>query len=137
MCLRNIAKIYKLINEDNLFYIGSTTYDLEERLKKHKYFKNNYLTSKKLFENNKQVIIELIEEFNFESKKEILEKEKYYIEMYINDNNCVNKNLPFITDIDFKNNYSEYKKEYYKFWYQKNRDKKLEYLKQYRLNRRN
>tara|TARA_R100001086_G_scaffold189950_3_gene107543 strand:+ start:2009 stop:2422 length:414 start_codon:yes stop_codon:yes gene_type:complete len=137
MCLRNIAKIYKLINEDNLFYIGSTTYDLEERLKKHKYVKNNYLTSKKLFENNKNVIIELLEEFNFESKKEILEKEKYYIEMYINDNNCVNKNLPYITNINFKNNNTEYKKEYYKYWYQKNRERRLEYYKQYRQNRRN
>ena len=127
MSLSKSAKIYKLINENALFYIGSTKQDLNKRLLGHMYSKNNYLSSKKLFENNKKVKIELIEEFTYNCKKDILIKEKHYIQQNINNKQCMNKYIPYITDLTYSHNKNKYACEYSKSWYENNKDKKKLY----------
>ena len=92
--------IYKLkakVNplENKLVYIGSTKQGANIRLSKHKYdFKRyingkyNYVTSFDLFINYELdgVDIEVLEEFNYYNKIELLNREKYYI----NTIECVN-----------------------------------------------
>tara|TARA_R110001592_G_scaffold82916_2_gene245522 strand:+ start:220 stop:714 length:495 start_codon:yes stop_codon:yes gene_type:complete len=133
MSFSNLAKIYKLINEDNLYYIGSTKQDLNNRLSGHAYSKNNYLSSTKLFQNNKKVKIELLEEFEYNSKKDILIKEKYYIQKHINNDNCVNKTIPYITDLIYSDNVNQYAREYSKQWYKNNKEKRKLYQKEYNI----
>jgi hypothetical protein len=98
------AKIYKIIDNTNGdVYIGSTCLPLEKRLKQHqknyKYYLNekySFVTSFKILENN-DYSIELLEEFACESKIELHERERYHIE----NNKCVNRNIPNRTDKEY------------------------------------
>ena len=134
------SKIYKVICETGLIYIGSTTQTLKERLRQHK----KDVCRCKDFKNPK---IELIENYECESKKELLTKERYYIESI----ECVNNQTPLQTrkeyyiknkdrlckerkeiyeknkEVILKRN-KEYsktidRKEYYKEWRKKNAEK--------------
>ena len=95
------SKIYKIVcQKTGLIYIGSTTEQrLCKRLAKHvSDFKCKYnISSKKIIENG-DYYIELIELCNFSCKEELLKRERFYIE----NNDCVNKNIPLRS-----------KKEYY------------------------
>jgi hypothetical protein len=108
-----LSKIYKLHcileNDDEpLVYYGSTTEPyLSNRLSKHKdkyrnYLKNkyNFVTSFKLFDKYKldNVLITLIELFPCNSKVELQSRERYFIE----NNKCVNKNIPTRTDKEYR-----------------------------------
>lgn len=85
------SKIYLLTN-GLINYVGSTTRDLNIRYLEHlKKAKKKKYSSYKLFESGKPVKIELIEEFEYKNKKEIIEKEKYYI----NKIECVNIQFKF------------------------------------------
>jgi hypothetical protein len=105
-------------------YIGSTTKTLNERLQKHKYSYSRYLNGKdhntsvfKLFDkyglDNFDII--LLEEIDFNDKKELTNLEG----VYIKNNNCINRKIEGRT-----------KKE----WYNDNINSILEYQKQYRDN---
>jgi hypothetical protein len=117
------SKIYKLINTDTKdIYIGSTTRDLKIRFNEHK---SRYKTGKNpkensylLFKDNGNVIIELLENVNCKSKKELIEKEKYYIV----NNECVNKYIPSRTNKEY---YDDTKKSL--TYYHKNKEKINEY----------
>ncbi len=126
------SKVYKLINSDeSLIYIGSTTKTLEQRKKKHlinylqwKNGKNNFVTSFKLFENDKNdVNICLIETFPCQTRRQLHERERFYIECH----NCVNKVIPTRTYKEYHEDNREkiiaHKKEFYK----NNKDKWVEY----------
>ena len=108
-----LSKIYKLHcileNDDEpLVYYGSTIEPyLSTRLSKHKdkyrsYINNKYhfVTSFKLFDkygiNN--VLITLVELFPCNSKAELHSRERYFIE----NNKCVNKNIPTRTDKEYR-----------------------------------
>ena len=121
--------IYSLTcNNPNLIYYGSTIRPLNERLSKHKYdFKNNYCVSSKILFEWGNVKINMIEEIEFEDKKELREREAYYIKNL----KCVNKEIP-----------NRSKKEYYcdnrkkilthcKEYNGKNKEKKKLYDKEY------
>jgi hypothetical protein len=95
------AYIYKLrCKLLNICYIGSTKKTLKQRSNEHKgaynYFmkhKKGVLTSSyKIIENNNYEILELEKCINI-TKKDLLTKEKYYIQ---NTENVVNKNIPII-----------------------------------------
>ena len=89
------GKIYKIIcNITGLIYIGSTTKDdLQTRLKEHeaRYKKNTggYYTCYKIFDNGNYKI-ELIEDVDCNSKKELRNRERYWIE----NTDCVNIVIP-------------------------------------------
>ena len=119
------GKIYKLVcNKTNKCYVGSTITSLNERLRTHKkdykrYKKGlltHFVTSFEIIENDNYEII-LIENFYCNSKRELEEKERYYIE----NTDCINKIIPTRT-----------KREYY----QENKEEIIEYQRKYREDNR-
>jgi hypothetical protein len=115
------GKIYKLTCGD-LTYYGSTTQKyLSSRLAQHKQM-NHKITSKYLFEKG-ETIITLVEDFPCERKEQLFARERYYIE----NNECINKNLPTRTVKEWRHDniikYSEKRKEYYNEHKQQIKDK--------------
>ena len=152
-----LGKIYKLIDKyDNecIPYYGSTTQKyLSCRLSQHvrnyrRYINNktNLTTSYNLFKKYdiENIIIILVENYPCNSKNELEMKERFYIE----NNICVNKQIPTRTlkeyAIDNKEKIQNYQKDYRelnkdlrnknkKDYYKKNKKKLLEYRKLYHL----
>ena len=123
------GKIYKLTAGD-LTYYGSTVKTLNDRFSHHKNeAKNNKSkSSQKLFETGKEVKIELIEDYPCKSKKELINREGYYIRNF----DCVNKEIPGRTKQEYKKQYyKDNKDERIKQWREDNRDKIKEKHKQY------
>jgi len=117
-----MGSIY-ILSDGEKDYYGSTTISLGRRLSLHKC--NNDCESSIL--NKENLTIKLIEEV--EDETQLKWRERYYIE----NNECVNKRTPVITDEEKK----EYKKEYRiknketrtsydKEYYNKNKEKKLQ-----------
>ncbi len=124
------GKIYKIIcNKTELVYIGSTCATLEQRLKRHAYYCKSYMEKKSnSFITSIYVIyyndykIELIENYPCNSKKELEDREYYYISQFkcvnsirsskynINQSQCVNNTKPDYI-IDFQNIMDKYLKE--------------------------
>tara|TARA_R110000772_G_scaffold179349_1_gene290699 strand:+ start:291 stop:806 length:516 start_codon:yes stop_codon:yes gene_type:complete len=119
-------KIYKIIDNTNgNVYIGKTKQTLNQRLIGHRfdYKKNNPCSSKEVIANG-DYKIELIEETDDDTR------ERYWIE----NTQCVNKNIPGRTDkeryqdqreyrLDKQKKYQENNKEKRKEWLEKNKDK--------------
>ena len=108
----NEAKIYKITDRTNdNIYIGSTCRSFKKRLSEHKSEYKRFL--KGLYSNiksfdiikNNDYKIELIENCEITTKQELLERERYYIQ----DNECLNNNIPGRTDKE----YQQYQKDYY------------------------
>ena len=120
------ARIYKITSpKTDKVYIGSTTKTIEQRLRKHKTNYNSYLngtmpkniTSYEVIKHG-DAIVELVEEREFKDMKEMLERERYYID---NIKNTVNKHMPITTEEEKK----QYKID--------NKQKMYEQQKQYRI----
>jgi hypothetical protein len=111
-----VGKIYKIIDNTNgNVYIGSTTQQLNKRLSEHKSYYNRYLngkgnncTSFDIIKNN-DYRIELIKFVIYKDRIELHQRERYYIE----NNNCINKNIPLRTDKEYYIDNKESKKQYY------------------------
>ena len=114
-----------------LVYYGSTTRPLNERLASHKHdvYRNRNVSSKILFEWG-DVKINMIEEIEYEDKKDLIDREAYYIRNL----KCVNKRIPNRTKKEYYCDNKEKIKEYFKQnkkdhnkkkkeYYQKNKDK--------------
>ena len=138
------GKIYKLIcNITGNIYIDSTIQSLEDRLIKHKKLLNknpNNICSIEILKNNNYQII-LIEDYPCETKKDLLIRERYYIDI----TDCINKRKPFVTNEEKLENLREWNKKteyskkkyiknknYYVEYREKNKIKNSEYQKQYR-----
>jgi hypothetical protein len=132
------GKIYKIeCNETGLIYIGSTSEPtLARRLTKHvqgykeyKAGKGKYMSSYIILENGNYDIY-LIENCPCNSKDELHQREGYHVK----NNDCVNKNIPCRTRVEYyeanKERFSKLGKEYY----MENKDKKIEYQRQYSKN---
>ena len=109
------SKIYKLVNTNTKqTYIGSTTRDLKQRLREHKSLYTSGKTKKEksylLFNENDKVIIELLENVNCNNKKELHDREKYYIKNY----ECVNINQPTRTSQEYYKDTKQSLKNYHK-----------------------
>ena len=101
-------KIYKIVdNTNDNVYIGITTTTLKRRLSKHKCYQE--CVSRDIIKNG-DYRIELIEETDDKTR------ERHWIE----NTECVNKNIPGRT-----------KKEYNKEYRKNNKEKKAEYNKNY------
>jgi hypothetical protein len=86
-----LGKIYKIQSEGKTYY-GSTFRDIRNRLSEHKYNarkKRNGCKANLLVLNNDCHII-LVEELDIKTKKDLEERERWYIE----NNDCVNKIIP-------------------------------------------
>ena len=131
------GKIYKLVsNISNDIYIGSTVNKLQHRLNIHK-CKTSTCTSKRLFTNDAVIKIILLELYPCNNKMELTAREYHYITTLV----CINKHIPFITDIPFEDRQAwnkeyykaniEHKKEYDKEYYEANVEHKKEYGREY------
>jgi hypothetical protein len=124
------SKIYKLCSSNlEKCYIGSTCNELRCRKKQHEYawkkFKetNNIkskITSAQIFEAGGEIIIVLIEQFPCASKMELERRERFHIE----NNNCVNRQLPAPTREDAK--------QAMKTYYQEHKEEICQRVKKYR-----
>ena len=87
------GKIYKLVCNDGYYYIGSTTQELNNRLYNHKTQSKSGPNKIYSYINSigwDNVIIELIENYNCQSKKELVDREKYYLTKSKKDDLCLN-----------------------------------------------
>ena len=142
------AKIYKITdNTNDNKYIGSTCQSLKTRLSKHKCDYKKFLkgifpivTSFDIIKNN-DYKIELLENCDIKTKQELLTRERYYIE----NNECLNHNIPGRTGKEYYNDNKDKIKDKIKDYYITNKDKKKdyyitnkdkikEYIKNYRVN---
>jgi len=135
--------IYKIVNNENSkVYYGSTCQPLYKRMYDHRQ-KHNKCMSKNLSVDLKDCQIILVEKIECECKYELLKRERFYIE----NNDCVNTNIPTRTKQEYyqanKDKINEYSKQYKqknkqfilkqkKQHYEKNKDKILEKFKVYR-----
>jgi len=145
MPLQN-GKIYKITSSmTDKIYIGSTCHSLETRFSCHKSSYKLFLnggcyknTSYELIKLG-DAIITLIEEIQYETRKQLYQRERYHIEL--NKDICINKYIPSRTN-------KEYQKEYYQAYktkinqynqqrYYDNREKILEQAKQKYMKSRN
>jgi hypothetical protein len=129
--------IYKIVCDDfNMCYIGSTIQPLYKRFSYHKGLQND-TSSKELF-NYPNTRIEILERYACNSKKELIEREQYYIDLNIN--NCLNKNRASTDEERLK----KYMKEYHlknqskiinraKEHYKNNKEDILKKRKEYRI----
>ena len=124
------GKIYKIVNDENdKFYIGSTTQPLYKRMHQHRIMYG--CSTSKMEVNMWNCFIILVETIDCKNKDELLRKEREYIEKYREEGlNIVNKNLPGRTRKEYKENNKEKIKEYY----QKNKDNILKKTKKYKEN---
>jgi hypothetical protein len=128
----NAGKIYKLIcNKTNNVYYGSTSQSLMKRRDNHRqqykqYLKGkcNFITSFEIIKDD-DFIIELVESIEFNDKKELIARERYYIQ----NNDCVNKYIPSRTHKEYYIEHKEHFNQKGKEHYQNNKD-------QYRKNQK-
>ena len=129
------GKIYKLYSPSkNIVYYGSTAQKyLSSRLQSHlayyKSYKNNTYhycnTSFKVLE-YEDYKIELVEKIYCNNVTQLRERERYYIE----NNECVNKNIPNQTQKEWRNNNEDYRKSYEKKWRENNKDHIIDHRKE-------
>lgn len=128
------AKIYRVYCGDDE-YIGSTIRPLSERMNEHRrHFKSGNCSSKELFEKHgvENCKIELIEDYPCE-RKEQLNKREGEIQR---ERNCVNRCVAGRTPVEYYQDNKEKKLQYSRQYNEANREKLLEYQQQhYQANR--
>jgi hypothetical protein len=140
-----------LDNSNGKYYIGSTNLSVGERLQRHENNckmwikgKYKYTSSYEIIQNNNYKIYLIKElEYDEDEEEQLLWLERKFIEDGIREGNCVNKNLPIITEEE-KNEYrNQYRidnreeiLEYQKQYHIDNREEIKEYMKQYRIDNR-
>lgn len=116
--------IYKITGGD-LCYIGSTTESINTRYSKHK---NNYRVWKAGGNMRKCSSFELFETFGVENCKiELLEQTETLKErerFYVENNVCVNKNIPNRTRKEYMETHKEYFINLNREWRKANREKR-------------
>ena len=115
------SKIYKLVcSETNKIYIGSTTQKLNRRRSNHIRQKNK-CSSVSLI----NPTIHLLEDYPCNTKRELEEKERYFID----NNDCVNKTIPTRTMKEWKESNKDKISIHNKTYKLKNKSKLDEYNK--------
>ncbi len=114
-----VGRVYKIVcKTTNKQYIGSTIYPLKFRLQKHEKayighlrdpIKVNYCASFDILKENNYEIL-LLELNEYETRNELLEHEKHYIQTL---ENVVNRYIPSRTPKEYyKDNIDHYKEKY-------------------------
>jgi len=137
------SKIYKIVcNQTGLTYYGSTTQPLYKRKHQHEKAYERFLEGKtgphyKSFEvlQGKDYEIILVEELQCENKEQLLRQERFHIE----NNECVNKNIPTRTQKEYRDENKESMKEWridnedvVKAHRDANKEKQREYMREYK-----
>jgi len=125
-------------------YIGSTIKELNKRLYEHKYSKQTnrpyQFASCVLFEEDNEVCIKLLEAYPCETKQQLLEREKYWLQQFPE---AVNKNPPILSEEERKirhkeihlkayNKNKEHNLQKHREWIEANKEQQAEYKKQKR-----
>ncbi len=132
------GKIYKIWSENtNKIYIGSTCKTKEQRLIKHVSNFNDYcngkcnlITSFYIIDND-HYDIEIMQLFPCDNKKQLHDREAYYIRLY--SENCVNKYIPNRTKKEYYYDYKDKINAKNCQWYLNNKDKKKQYNIEYKF----
>jgi len=127
-----VAKLYKIFVEgDNRYYVGATIGNINTCLRSHRSESkrktskvSNWMREMGVY----RVKIVTIEEFTYESKRDVTVKENEYIMQHLNNPNCLNMNRRHLT--------TEERREAKKKYYVDNREKILAREKKYRSDNR-
>lgn len=125
------GKIYKLYipGIEDICYVGSTINSLEWRLSHHRHQASNTNQSKTgstcLFEEGNEVVIELLESYPCDTKQELMERERYWIEKFPDG---VNKNIPTRGWRERWYANHNHNLEKHREWLQNNAEKVAEYI---------
>ena len=117
------GKIYKIVGEDGSTYYGSTTTSLKERMSSHRYNKTTTAHQKIISHMDWEMV--LVENYPCESKKELEDREGWYIR----ENPCVNERIAGRTGRDWHREHSARDKVLAKKYYQENREERRAYNK--------
>ena len=126
------GQVYKIISDQcDYVYIGSTVYPLEYRLKSHlshyKRCKKGLIKSNirvnRIISQEGNIDIVLLEEYKYDSKIELRCRDRIWIDK---TENCINKQLAVRSRKEYLRD-----TEYYKKYYQKNKEYLKEKCKQY------
>ena len=124
------GKIYKIYSPShpNQIYIGSTVQKLNKRFYCHKY-RLDY-SSKIIISKYDDCIIELIENYPCDDRNKLRNREKYYINKFIDI--CVNKHIPNQTLEEYKTKNKDKLKIKRKMYRDKNKEKFKTYKIKYK-----
>lgn len=121
----NIGYIYKIKSPtSDLVYYGSTIQSLKRRLSKHKSDYKRWLSGKGRYTTSGDIIklqnaeIHLIETFDYSIKKELTDREAYFIKKF----ECVNKVIPGRTRKIYQQENKVKIKEQMKIYHQENKE---------------
>ena len=117
------AKIYKIVGEDGSTYYGSTVQSFRLRKNEHLSYKGTMAHQKIISQMDWDMI--LIENYPCESKKELEQREAWYIR----ENPCVNRCIPGRTKKEYYEDHREKINSRAKKHYQENHEHKHEYDK--------
>lgn len=119
------GKIYKIVSsQTEQCYVGSTTQSLTRRFKEHHSgFKNNSRTTSKIIMKYDDAHMVLLEEYPCNSKIELEQRERYYIESML----TCNKHIPTRTIKEYMDNNREKRNKYRKEWSKNNIQKTKEW----------
>jgi hypothetical protein len=125
------GKIYKLTSSyTESIYIGSTIQPLNMRLNEHRCKKSNN-TNSGLISKYDDVKIELIENYPCNTKRELLERERFYIKLHFDK--CVNIVMPCRTQKEYREDNKEILKNYFKKYRKENseiiKERRVKYRK--------
>jgi len=98
----NNGKIYKLVCEDECYYIGSTIQKLNHRFNNHKTLSKKVVC--RVYDHINtigwdKVQIELVENYSCNNKQELNKREQYYVDQSNDDLLCLNNEFEEIDDI--------------------------------------
>ena len=124
------SKIYKIVcNITGLTYYGSTVQSISKRIGGHRDdIKRNRGCKSGLVLAGSDYSYSLVEECQCENKEQLLRRERFWVE----NNECVNKQIPGRTLAEWREANKEKIKEQEKQYREQNKDKRLEYQKEYR-----
>ena len=137
--------IYEIVcNETADRYIGSTTTKLSKRISQHKFIKKNMCCSRQIINRN-NYYYNILETIIINDIKELRIKEREWYDKL----DCINKNKPYRSSEELRNecliystlhskNYYEKNKDkitlYKNNWYEKNKERILEKRKNFYIN---
>ncbi len=145
----NNSKVYKLVDEQQYYYYGSTCLPLHKRAYFHR-MKSKECPERKIYNVftherflNGEIKIVLVEQFNLNSKEELFKEENKYIERSLNDEKCLNSHLSIYNYEAQKAKNKEYRKahliegkqRYLKYYYE-NKERIKEKSREYRKDHR-
>ena len=126
----NLGHIYVIwdCEDHNLTYYGSTN-DLKYRMYRHKNVSNNNCSSSQIIERGNYEVA-ILETYKNIDKYDLVERERWYIE----NNVCINKNIPHRTTKEYSAEYRQNNKGKITEYYQNNKEKFAEHRREYYQN---